>query len=107
MSTIIPIITAAVFVTIEWKLMIFRSVLLIAIVLAMSAASLVILTPAKVEAKLRKCYPLMCSLLRHRSMNWRLKMTLLRLVKQFDNQISFTSWDTNKIDYMDYTEVSI
>ena len=107
MSTIIPIITSGIFVAIEWKSTLFRSILSSGIFAMMVAASLVILTPAKVEAQLRKCYPLMCSLLRHRTMTWRLKMSLLRLVKQFDNQISFTSWDTNKIDYMDYNEVSV
>ena len=90
---------------IESKLM---DVLGIAVIVAMlGGASLFYLSPAKVELKLRKCYPLMCQLLRYRSINWTLKLKLLRLVQQFDNLISFTSWDTNKLDYMDCIEVCV
>ena len=104
-STVLPMIVSATFVVIGMKSELLNALGIAIVFLMLVGTSLFYLTPAKVESKLRKCYPLMCQLLRYRSINWTLKLKLLRLVKQFDNQISFTSWDTNKINYMDYNEV--
>ena len=104
-SSFIPFISATTFIISEFKSPLFYIPTMLILVQIMIAASMVILTPAHVESKMRKCYPSMCQLLRYRSMNWRLKLKLLGLVKQFDNQISFTSWDTSKLDYLDYNEV--
>ena len=106
-STVIPIIVTGAFMVLEVESRLMKVIGLISIGQMLVAASLFYLSPAKVESKLRKCYPLMCQLLRYRSINWTLKLKLLRLVKQFDNQISFSNWDTNKLDYMDYNEVSV
>ena len=105
-STYIPIIPTGTFTVLHFKSVLLVVVGVNLVFLVISVGSLVLLIPAYTESKLRKCYPLMCRLLRYRSMNWMMKLKLLRLVKQFDNQISFTSWDTNKLDYMDYYEVS-
>ena len=108
MSTTIPIVSGGIFIISELKATVIVSLVgNVAVLNVMAASSMVILTSAKVEAKMRKCYPLICQLLCHRSMNWSLRLKLLRLIEQFDNQISFTSFDTNKLDYMDYVEVRL
>ena len=106
-STVLPMVVSGTFVIMEMKSKLLNGLGIVDVGVLSVGTSLFYLTLAKVESKLRKCYPLMCQLLRHRPINWTLKLKLLRLVKQFDNQISFTSWDTNKIDYMDYYDVSI
>ena len=106
-STTLPLATTSAFATLELKSTILKVIGLIAVLQVMVATSVLVLMPAHLELKLRKCYPLMCRLLRHRPLNWTLKLKLLRLIKQYDNQISFTIWDTNKLDYFDYIEVRI
>ena len=106
-SSSIPMTTTGTFVVLQIKSGLLAVIGILIATQMVITASMVLLMPANVESKLRKCYPLMSQLMRYRSINWTLKLKLLRLVKQFDNQISFTSWDTNKLDYMDYYEVSV
>ena len=104
-STSIPNTAITLLIAVETDSLVIKTMCILVALMAFSSASLVIILPARVESKLRQCHSLLCQMICRRS-HWTLKLKLSRLIKQYNNQITFTIWDTNKINYMDYNEVS-
>lgn len=70
--------------------------------------SFCLIAPASVSSANRRLHSKFCSLVfRTQKSSLNLRLKLLLTVKRFQRQISFSLWDTNHIDYMDYLNVSM
>ena len=105
-STTFLITACAIFVCVKMDNKVIGFIGLIFAGLLFLAASALILTPSKLASSFKKGYPLVSKLMLTQRMTCSEELKLLRLVEQYDDEISFSAWNMGKLEYMDFVQVS-